>query len=435
MPRLACLFLAITLLAACSETPPADAMNGIAKRYVHLVLATGEIAPGYVDAYYGPPEWRETVRNEAADREAVLERAQALREELKAVPMPYGGMPALRRVYLDKQLDALIAYLEILGGKELTFDAEAQALYDVSPPHFDAAHFDAILAEIDALVPGEGSLAERVENFRQQFVIPGDALPAVFEAAIEECRTRTLMHIPMPVQESFRVEYVNDKPWSGYNWFQGDAHSLIQVNTDLPIFIDRAVELGCHEGYPGHHVYNALLESELVDQRGWMEFSVYPLFSPPSLIAEGSANYGVELAFPGDERLAFERDVLAPLAGIDADMLDEYAALREKLAELDYAGNEAARAYLDGEMNRDEAIDWLVKYNLYSPERAAQRVDFIETYRSYVINYNLGRDLVRDYVERNAESHEGRWQVFAELLGSPRLPSGLQAPQDVKGGT
>src|SRR5690606_15790898 len=137
----------------------------------------------------------------------------------------------------------------------------------------------AILADIDALVPGEGPLAERVEAFRQQFVIPEDRLEAVFNAALAECRTRTLMHIALPVQESFRIEYVTDKPWSGYNWYQGNAHSLIQVNTDLPIFLDRAVELGCHEGYPGHHTYNALLESELVEKRGWREFSVYPLFT------------------------------------------------------------------------------------------------------------------------------------------------------------
>ncbi|HEX7048092.1 MAG TPA: hypothetical protein VF275_11040 [Gammaproteobacteria bacterium] len=421
--------LAVVFLGACSNSDsPADRaehMNDIAKRYVHLVLGTGEIAPGYVDAYYGPDEWRADVRGESAERETLLERARTLREELASVPAPAEGMKLLRHEYLGKQLDALIAYLDMLGGKKLSFDAEAQALYDVTPPHFDAAHFEAILAEIDALVPGDGPLAARVENFRQQFVIPREKLAAVFDAAISECRTRTLRHIPMPVQESFRIEYVNDKPWSGYNWFQGNAHSLIQVNTDLPIFIDRAVELGCHEGYPGHHVYNSLLESELVEERGWMEFSVYPLFSPQSLIAEGSANYGVELAFPGDERLAFERDVLAPLAGIDTEMLDEYAALREKLAELDYAGNEAARAYLNGEMNREQAIDWLVKYNLYSPERAAQRVGFIDTYRSYVINYNLGRDLVRDYVERNADSREERWEVFAELLGSPRLPSSL----------
>lgn len=418
------------LLAACGdgEAPSAnggDAMNGIAERYVHLVLATGEIAPGYVDAYYGPEAWREAVRDEAIGREEVLERARALRDELGTVTLTEDPLAKLRHEYLAKQLDALVTYLEILGGQKLSFDAEAKALYDAEPPHYDAAHFDAILAEIDALIPGDAPLAERVENFRQAFVIPPERLSPVFDAAMKECRTRTLMHLPLPAQESFRIEYVNDKPWSGYNWYQGDAHSLIQVNTDLPIFLDRAVELGCHEGYPGHHTYNALLESELVTAHGWQEFSVYALYSPQSLIAEGSANYGVELAFPDEERLAFERDVLAPLAGISTERLAEYAALREKLAELDYAGNEAARAYLDGEMSREEAIDWLVKYNLSSPERAAQRVKFFDTYRSYVINYNLGRDLVRGYVERNASNADERWKVFGELLGSPRLPSGL----------
>ena len=109
--------------------------------------------------------------------------------------------------------------------------------------------------------------------------------------------------------EHFTVEYVTNKSWSGYNWYQGGFRSLIQVNTDLPIYIDRAVDLACHEGYPGHHVYNALLEQHLVKARGWLEFSVYPLFSPQSLIAEGTANYGIEVAFPGRDRIAFEQEV------------------------------------------------------------------------------------------------------------------------------
>jgi hypothetical protein len=96
---------------------------------------------------------------------------------------------------------------------------------------------------------------------------------------------------------------------------------------------------------------------------------------------------------------------------------------------LAYAGNEAARGYLDGTMTYEEAADWLVRYALMSPERAAQRLRFIERYRSYVINYNLGRDLVAAYVEQVAGNDvTRRWQVFAELLGSPRLPSGLVAP-------
>ena len=34
-----------------------------------------------------------------------------------------------------------------------------------------------------------------------------------------------------------------------------------------------------------------------------------------------------------------------------------------------------------------------------STERAAQRVRFFDQYRSYVINYNLGKDLVRTFIE------------------------------------
>jgi hypothetical protein len=169
-----------------------------------------------------------------------------------------------------------------------------------------------------------------------------------------------------------------------------------------------------------------LLERELVRGRRWREFSVYPLFSPQSLIAEGSANYGIALAFPGEERVTFERDVLFPLAGLDPADAERYAAVRTLVDRAAYAGNEAARGYLDGTMTYEEANDWLVGYALMSPERAAQRMRFIERYRSYVVNYTLGRDLVAQYVEAVGETPDARWKAFAELLGSPRLPSGLK---------
>ncbi len=198
------------------------------------------------------------------------------------------------------------------------------------------------------------------------------------------------------------------------------------MNTDLPIFIDRAIDLGCHEGYPGHHVYNSLLEKSLVRERGWVEFSVYALFSAQSLIAEGSANYGIDVAFPAEERVEMEMEVLFPLAGLDATRARQYYRLHELVARSAYAGNEAARRYLDGEFSAEDAAEWLTTYALMAPARARQRVKFFDQYRSYVINYNLGKDLVRDYVERRAAGDaQKRWDVFAELLSSPRLPSGL----------
>ena len=315
--------------------------------------------------------------------------------------------------------------LRINAGDYAPFDEESSALFMSVAPTYDEAHYDAILEEIDTLLPGDGDLSARVNAFREQFVIPVDQLPPVFEAAIEECRRRTLEHIELPDDESFTIEYVTDKPWSGYNWYQGNSHSLIQVNTELPIFIDRAVDLGCHEGYPGHHTWNALLEQNLVNEAGWIEFTVQPLFAPGAIIAEGSGNYGIELAFPDAERIRFETEVLFPLAGLDASRAEAYYDLLELLGKLNYSGNEAARRYLNGEIDADTAAAWLVKYSLNTPERALQRIRFFDTYRSYVINYNHGKDQVKSYVEAGDADLAERWQRFERILSGPFLPDML----------
>jgi hypothetical protein len=133
-------------------------------------------------------------------------------------------------------------------------------------------------------------------------------------------------------------------------------------------------------------VYNTLLEAELYRKRRWVEFSVYALFSPQSLIAEGTANFGIEVTFSRQERIAFERDVLFPLAGLDPGKVDMYYQAQDLAGKLAYAGNESARRYLNGEIERDEAARWLTTYALMSMDRAQQRVRFFDQYRSYVIN-------------------------------------------------
>ena len=83
----------------------------------------------------------------------------------------------------------------------------------------------------------------------------------------------------------------------------------------------------------------------------------------------------------------------------------------------------------DLKIDRAAAVAWLEKYAMYTKPRAEQRVKFIEQYRSYVINYNLGKDLARAYVERKMgrdKTPARRWREFLTLISSPRLPSGLQ---------
>ena len=405
-----------------------DPMNRIAESYVRLALALGEHDPNYVDAYYGPPEWREQAKSRRQSLDSIRAEAQALQDELTRVPPDStDSLTPLRHEYLTKQLRAMTGRLDFLAGKRSPFDDESAVLYDAVAPTLNEEHFKATLARLDRELPGSGPVPARFEAFRAGFAIPRERLDTVFHTAIAECRARTAKHIQLPPNESFTVEYVTDKPWSGYNWYQGGYRSVIQVNTDLPIFIDRAIDLACHEGYPGHHVYNLLLEQELVRKRGWTEFTVYALFSPQSLIAEGSANYGIAMAFPGTERVTFERERLFALAGLNPAQAERYYRVLALQKELAYAGNEAARRYLNGEADSTAAESWLTRYALMEPARARQRIRFFDTYRSYVINYNLGEDLVREYVERlGGDDQVRRWNVFAGLLSSPRLPSGLK---------
>ena len=403
-------------------------MNRIAEAYVKLVLAVGEHDADYVDAYHGPDEWRAAVRAENQPLAAIRSAAAPLIDEVKRLDVSgEEEIVRLRQQYLLRQLQSMVSRVQLLEGARLSFDEESKALYDAVSPAHSEDHYRDALERLEKMLPGKGPLVDRYRDFKSEFVIPKDRLDKVFTTAIDEARRRTRANLPLPEQESFRVEYVTDKSWSGYNWFKGKGHSLIQVNTDLPIDIDRAIDLACHEGYPGHHVYNVLLEHHLAGERGWVEFTVYPLFSPQSLISEGSANYGREVAFSREERIAYERDVLFPLAGLDPSRVEAYYDVEKIVKDLRYAGNDAARRYLDGQFDRGQIVEWLSRYSLMSAERAEQRVKFIDQYRAYVINYNLGEDLVRSYIEGRAGADDTakRWEEFGRLLSSPRLPSGL----------
>ncbi|MHB1687018.1 MAG: hypothetical protein ACYCVH_06575 [Ignavibacteriaceae bacterium] len=410
-------------------------MNNIGENYVKLVLKVGELDSDYVDAYYGTKDWQphdklETPDDSTALRNICSTETDSLLNGLDALKdFKANEFETLRYRFLYKQLLAVKAKLFMLGGGTFSFDEESKALYDAVAPSYPKEHYQKIIDGLNNILPGKGDVLSRLEEFRKSFVVPKEKLDTVFKAAIAECKKKTLDHIQLPENENFKIEYVTGKPWSGYNWYEGNYFSKIQINTDLPIYIDRAIDLAAHEGYPGHHVYNCLLEEYLVKKNGWMEFTVYPLFSPQSLIAEGTANFGIQMIFPGDTRIEFEKKILFPLAGINPNKADKYYEVFKLTNELGYSGNEAARNYLDGKWNKAETIGWLMKYSLMSKERAEQRLKFIEKYRSYVINYNLGQDLIKNYIERNGglTDHQAkRWELFNELLSTPQTPSGLK---------
>lgn len=445
-----------TLTGGCTaarETTPADAntlavdrwatpervAEGMAARYLRLTLEAGTYEDGYIDAYYGPAEEKAQAEAERRPREELISEAQAMvrtidtllsRADLAAQSPEPPYSPRRRLLALRGMLVAADTRLRMVGGERLSFAEEARGLFGVDVTTRPLAEYDAILARLDTLLPGSAPLPERVNAFNDRYIIPTDRLRPVFEAAIAECRRRTAQHIALPAGERFTMDFVTNKPWSGYNYYLGDYQSRIEINTDLPIRLSRAVDLGCHEGYPGHHVLNLLIEQRMA--RGgatgtpWREYLVNPLYSPTSVLSEGSANYGIDLAFPGPERLAFERDVLYPLAGLDPATAETYWRVQQATDALGGARLTIARMYLDGELTREQAIAATQRYLLVNRARAEQSVGFTDHYRSYVLNYGWGRDLVRQFVERGEPDQATRWQRMEAILSQPTLPTDLQ---------
>ncbi|HLL30361.1 MAG TPA: hypothetical protein VK403_05135 [Allosphingosinicella sp.] len=420
--------LAALLLAACvSAEGGRDSLDAIARDYVKLQLAVGEKEEGYIDAYFGPAEWQAEAKLAPRPLPELANRAGVLAVRLRSLAVSrLDPTERRRRDFLLAQLKAASTRLRMMQGEKLPFADEAEGLFGVRPELKPLSAYDPVLARLEKLVPGKGPLADRVDAFQERFIIPRQRLEPVMRAAIDECRRRTVRHIALPANERFTLEFVTGKSWGGYNWYKGDSNSLIQINTDLPIRISRAVDLGCHEGYPGHHVYNMLLEQKLAKERGWVEFTLYPLYSPQSFIAEGSANYGIELAFPGDEQLAFATRTLYPLAGLPTAAAPQFLALQRAMQDLGGARFTIAADYLDGRITRAQAVELTRKYQLVSPERAEKSVAFIDQYRSYVINYGLGLDMVRRAVERAGADPAARWAAMTRILSEPTLPSDLR---------
>ena len=419
------LFVSALLFAAAAHAAPSrDNLDRAARDYVRLQLAIGQKEDGYIDAYYGPAELK-------AEGEKIA-KAEDLKQLARRVDALTGRVHALqasqpdRARFLLAQLKAAQTRLRMLQGEKLSFEDEAEGLFGVRPQLKPLSSYDPVLARIEKLVPGEGALADRVDAFQERFVIARDRLKPVFDAAIAGCKARTARHIALPAGERFDLSFVTGKSWSGYNYYQGGYHSRIEVNTDLPVRISRAVDLGCHEGYPGHHVLNALLEEKLTRGKGWIEFSVYPLCSPQSFIAEGTANYGIDLAFPGAEKLAFETSTLYPLAGLSTAEAARYDELLHAMKDLSGARLTISRDFLDGRITEQQAVELERKYRLSSEARAKQSVAFTKQYRSYVINYGLGEQMVKDDVESRPDP-AARWKRFEQIISGPTLPSDLKA--------
>ena len=392
----------------------------IGEAYVHLALRMDRHAAGFVDGYYGPPEWKASIDTEP------LRPISALREDAKHLreAITRTEMDAKRRDFFTKQVTAMEMVLRRLTGEDVPYVEEVQACFDITPSRVPEAEFEQALRELDTLLPGAGDLPARQAAWKRPFELPNDRVMPLLETALAEVRRRTLGILELPAGESMELKLVSGQPWSGYNWYLGQGRSRIEVNTDLPVRADYLVGLMAHEAYPGHHTENAIKDEHWYGQAGRLEHSILLLLAPEAVISEGIATVAEDVIFPNKAELAaWLQEVLYPQSGIrvDVDLQLRLAKAAEKLAGV--SGNAAFLLHAD-RRPEEEVVEYVRHYSLRTEPEARRTLAFISNplYRAYIFTYFYGRRLLL-----GAFASGGMLNVFRRVIREPVTPSAVAA--------
>ncbi len=366
------------------------------ERYLLLGLRLGRHVDGLVDAYFGPAELAAQVEAEdIADPATLVADSEALLGDVAA------------ETWLQDQVRGLRTYAGVLAGEGLSYSDEVEGCYGVRPKHAPEADFAVAHERLDALLPGEGALAERYERWREPQFVARESVAGAAQAIVVELRAHTKRLFGLPEGETVEIEPVTDEPWLAFNFYLGDLRSRIAINVELPITGPELVDLLAHETYPGHHAEHVWKERLLVREQGLLEESIFLVPTPQALVNEGIAETGADF---------LDADTEAALAealarhGIDADLdsARKVALARETLRAV---GVNAALMVHEGGSTTAEAEEYVARWRAVGREYAAASVRFVTdpTWRAYVITYSAGRDLCRAY-------HEGDPARFRRLL-------------------
>ena len=388
----------------------------VVQEYVRLGLSFDRLSRGFVDAWTGPAALRAEVESGPVPRAADL-RARAA-ELLRELPSA-GPVPARSR-WLAGQLTGLECSARVLDGSPVGFLDEVEACFQVRPELGDVDAYARAHADLDALLPGGGSLLERYTAYRDGSSVPVERLPVAVREVSGLLRERARTAFPLPDEEAVAYEVVRDQPWGGFNTYLGRFRSTVAINADLPVGLGALLRLVAHESYPGHHTERCRKQ---VVQGDLPEYQLWLVNTPENLLAEGLADLGlVGLGL---------RDWGPVLTELYADLGIAYDGERgqriaEAVAPLGAVAQDAALLLHDRGATADEARDHLARWGLQSPQRADKTVAFLTDplWRAYMTTYVEGERLLSRWLD----ARPARMPVggrFVRLLDEQLTPRAL----------
>jgi hypothetical protein len=406
--------LAVVTWFGLRPKSPEALMELQAEEFVELATTLGWHRSQEVDSYIGVTSLDMRLKSSVP---SMLELEASVKDLLSRVQANTEVLDRQRSRLFQEKLVRLTVLLSIINTSEAySFNDEVAQLYELAEgedlTQSSDQREDSNLEALDELLPGRGTLSFRVAAFRNQFIIPADKRRQVFEAALAQCRLRTMAHWDLPTQEKLEIQWTRDVS-AAWHQYDGGFKSTLKMN-DLSIgFIHTAIDVACHEGYPGHHAQFVMMEAEQGDAGFATEDSVFLTRTPASVIREGGANLGVELAFPLSQRIEFEREVLAPLAGITFPDEEKYSKFLRLIDALAVNATPLLRDYLDGELSFNRASVRLEREALVSSPNELLR--FADEFGAFSVGYEIAQRRLYKTIQRQ----DDKWGALLDFIVDP----------------
>ncbi|MCP4550342.1 MAG: hypothetical protein GY835_28110 [bacterium] len=395
--------------------------NTISASYVKLALAIDQHAPGYVDAYHGPKEWK--IEIDQSDPQPLSQLAQTA-DQLLADAVGCTGFDEQRRNFLIKQIAAMRSLLDILQGSRVSVYEEGGLLYDIVPQWTDENELGEAHRALDELLPPGKTIYERAQKNKEEARLSFDALERLIHLAAAEFRKRTTEKLPLPENDSFEFTFVKNKPWPAYSRYLGGYSSRIEINTDAPFYVSPAVHFVLHELYPGHHTEISIKEKVLYSEQGREEHCILLLNTPSITVSEGIAERARRVLMPDEEWIEWHSEVIYPTVKLDHLDANRRYLIGKASQRLDGAYGNAAFLMHDQGKSDAEVAEYVKRFGLLSEKDAEGCVKFLRAprFRTYYFTYLCGGMLLDELYERD----ERRVDWLCRLLTEPVTPGQIR---------
>ena len=394
------------------------------REYLLLGLRFDRIEEGYVDSFTGDDRLRRQVADEPAPQPAALgTQARRLLAELPNVPRD-NRFTEQRAEFVAAHLRALDCAARKFAGEEIGFVEEVRDYFDVQISRGDPDRYRAAHARMDEVLGGGGTLTERIDAHRRAEEIPPERLADCVEAFSSALRDIVRSTYPLPDAETVVYEVVTDKPWSGFNYYEGDYRSRVAINADLKQQMANLPRLVAHESYPGHHTEHCRKEAALVAGLGQAEQTIFLVNTPQCLMAEGLADLALH-AGVGPGWGGWAADIYTDLGlRFDGERAEALSAAAADLAEV---RQDAALMLHDEHREVDDVAAYLQRWLLVDDTRARQMLKFLSSplWRAYTSTYVEGYRLLRAWLDERPAG-VGLTERFSRLLDEPLIPSSLR---------